>query len=323
MPRKQHCMEADECLRPTRQAVGIYEPPPRPVKFAGFLLPLEEIADSLCQRAENKQRNDRWDIYLAHMFFGGYWISCGSHVSIVFAGACTSLDPGLRVMMMELLFIYPLLPGVSWGNDIFTSSVHHMTVAAMRRRVKWWLPFVHWSLTWCMNFLAALFVAFFLSFLSGGLSDMPEIEQFARDTATAKLNKTWYNNLFRGVMSGMMVTGCNVVMTGTIDVGGKIFTYMLSVIAMGMGKMELVECGMYYVPVGMMVGAKIDLAAYLWKYLLVVTMGNMLGAGIIVGMPVYWFSNPGLTRIELEQRRAASKNFRSAPTTEEPLESIP
>eukprot|EP00918_Siedleckia_nematoides_P008812 GHVU01019332.1.p2 GENE.GHVU01019332.1~~GHVU01019332.1.p2 ORF type:complete len:127 (-),score=19.20 GHVU01019332.1:442-822(-) len=76
--------------------------------------------------------------------------------------------------------------------------------------------------------------------------------------------------------------------------------------------MELAEVGMYLTPVGMMHGAPVSVGTFIWKQLIMVTIGNMFGAGVMVAMTLYWLSGPGLDKIEAEraQRAAVGANKR-------------
>lgn len=247
-----------------------------------ILTPREALA-SMERSADAKLRHPaRKTLLLA--FLAGAFIAMGGLLSLMagfgFQGAAAA--PGLQRLLSAAVFPLGLVLVVFTGAELFTGNNAVLVPGALRRRYGWSAVARNWALVWTGNFVGALFFGGVLTVLPGMLAH-PLWHEAACNAALAKVALPWTTVLLRGIGANWLV--CLAVWLGmcATETPGRILGLFLPVagfVAMGY---EHSVANMFFIPVGMMLGADISVAELLWRNLLPATLGNIAGGALFVG----------------------------------------
>ena len=144
----------------------------------------------------------------------------------------------------------------------------------------------NWVLSWVFNFVGALFVAYVLAYMSGIATD-PVIAAGATKVAAAKVGLSWDVALIRGIGCNWLVCLAVYLALASDDIIGKIFGIWFPIMAFVTIGFEHSVANMFFIPLGMFLGADgVNWATALGN-IIPVTIGNIIGAAIFVGCIYY------------------------------------
>lgn len=224
-------------------------------------------------------------------FLAGVYISMGGLFSIVIGYGFPSMAdaPGLQRVLSGLVFPLGLMLVVFAGAELFTGNNAVLVPGAFSRRYGWHKVLFNWLLVYAGNFVGSLFFAYFLVKLPGMLS-ADAWHTASVHIAEAKVSMSWLTVFLRGVGANWLV--CLAVWLGLSanDVAGRIlglFFPILCFVAIGY---EHSVANMFFIPLGMMHGASVTIADFVFANLLPATLGNIVGGAFFVG-GIYWYVN--------------------------------
>ena len=148
--------------------------------------------------------------------------------------------------------------------------------------------------------MGSVFVALLYSW--GGGSLLPVDTSLVHTVALAKTSQSAMALFFKGVLCNWLVCLAVWMSTGARETVSKIFAIWFCIGLFVISGFEHSIANMYFIPAGIVAAADSGLAQlagcdvsvltagnFLVKNLLPVTLGNILGGGLFVGM-VYWFT---------------------------------
>ena len=141
----------------------------------------------------------------------------------------------------------------------------------------------NWGLVFLGNFLGALFVALLVT--ESGIFNQNADVVIA--TATAKTSLPFFEAILRGILCNFLVCIAVWMAFAANTVQGKIAAVFLPVMLFVLCGFEHSVANMFYIPAGMLQGAFTNAVIpsiddYLFRNLLPVTIGNIIGGAIIV-----------------------------------------
>lgn len=119
-----------------------------------------------------------------------------------------------------------------------------------------------------------------------GLLDGGDVAVTAVAIAEAKVALAPSEAFFRGVLCNVLVCLAVWMCFAAHSVSGKVLVILFPITAFVALGFEHSVANMYMIPVGMLAGAEADMAGLL-NNLLFVTLGNVVGGGVLVAL-VYW-----------------------------------
>jgi len=179
------------------------------------------------------------------------------------------------------------------GNNLMISSVltREITFADMSKR---------WALVYAANFIGSLLLA--LLFLFSGLWKTGDgaLGCAAITIAVKKVNLGFGEALFRGIGCNWLVCLAVWMALAARQTIGKIFAIFFPIMGFVAIGFEHCVANMYFIPAGILIqhwgelpaiqnlaSGSLTWSAFFWKNLLPVTIGNIIGGGVFVGMS-YW-----------------------------------
>ena len=201
-------------------------------------------------------------------FLAGAYIAMGGLFSLMagfgFPGVAEA--PGLQRLLSGLVFPLGLILVVFAGAELFTGNNAVLVPGALGRRYGWGKVLRNWGLVYAGNFIGAAFFAYFLVVLPGVLS-----------------SELWRE-------AACNVAQAKVSMPSTDDAAGRMMGLFFPVMCFVVIGYEHCIANMFFIPLGMMLGAPVTAADMVAANLVPATLGNIAGGGIFVG-GLYWYLN--------------------------------
>lgn len=257
-----------------------------------------EIARSYVDAGSRKAILPLWKMFVLAIF-AGMFIAFGAFASSVVSYGI--VPAALGRLLGALVFPIGLMLVLVAGGELFTGNCliimpvlqHRSTVSGM---------LYNWGVVYAGNFIGSMLVALAVtkcmatgsSALYGGA-----LVQTMISTATAKVNLSFIDAILRGILCNTLVCLAVWVSFVATDLSGKVMSLYLPIALFVLCGFEHSVANMYFIPVGLLSAAATGAASqaaeagltwltFLYKNLLPVTIGNIIGGTGIVGIG-YWF----------------------------------
>lgn len=219
---------------------------------------------------------------------GAYIAFAGIVATMVTHDASQYIGYGLAKFFSGLIFSVALILVIVAGAELFTGN-NLMIMAWLRRKISASGLLRNWLLVYISNFLGALFVAW-LMYHSGlwqvnqGLTGAAAVS-----IAQAKVSMTFIQAVIRGVLANWLVCLAVWVAYSALDLSGKILGIAFAITTFVASGFEHSIANMYFIPTGIFLGGPgLTWSEFFAANLLPVTLGNIIGGAVLVGM-LYWF----------------------------------
>lgn len=235
----------------------------------------------------------------------GAFIALGAmFATTVLAGADGALPFGVSRLLAGLVFSLGLILVVVGGAELFTGNTL-MVMALAARKITLAEMLRAWAVVYLGNFVGALGTAVLVVLSGQYLSAEGEVAEVALGLAVAKVSLPFNRALFLGVLCNVLVCLAVWLSLGARGTADKVLAVLFPVSAFVAAGFEHSVANMYLVPLGILIEAwapaelwsqvsiaASDLALLSWSNffwsLVPVTIGNVIGGGVLVGA-VYWF----------------------------------
>jgi formate/nitrite transporter len=258
------------------------------------------IAETVAQTVGVGKTTSPWLSVLVLGILAGAYIAFGgmlaTTVSFDMAGY---LGVGFTKFMTGAVFSLGLMLVIIAGAELFTGN-NLMISSAITREITIARMLERWGLVYGANFIGSVLLA--LLFVFSGLWRLSDgaLGAAAVRIAYGKVNLTFVQALLRGIGCNWLVCLAVWMALAARQTVGKIFAIFFPIMGFVALGFEHSVANMYFIPTGLFLRSFQGLAApagavpeslswltFLWKNLLPVTIGNMIGGGLFVGMS-YW-----------------------------------
>ena len=238
--------------------------------------------------------------FLVRSFMAGLLIAVGAALCTVCGtGLDKTLGPGFKSLIGGSVFPVGLIAIVLTGMSLFTGDTMLIPMAVFQKKSTWNKVFKAWFWVYIGNFVGSLFWAYLMvvgPLSVGGGPDLTAFGQNAVGIAEAKTlpyMATGAVGLWSAFMKGI---GCNLLVNLAILLAfsskamiGKFFGIWFPIMAFVSSGFEHCVANMYFIPTGIMLGAKVTWGQFIQWNLIPVTLGNIVGGFIFIGA-VYFYS---------------------------------
>ncbi|MGV8074985.1 MAG: formate/nitrite transporter family protein [Syntrophobacteraceae bacterium] len=238
--------------------------------------------------------------FLIRSFMAGLFIAVGGALCTVCStGVAETMGPGMKSLIAGSVFPVGLIAIVLTGMSLFTGDTMLIPMAVFQKKATWAQVGNAWLWVYIGNFIGSLFWAYLMvagPFSKGGGPDLTVFGTSAMAIAEAKTLPYMANGaagLWSAFMKGI---GCNLLVNVAIllafsskNMIGKFFGIWFPIMAFVSSGFEHCVANMYFIPAGIMLGAKVTWAQFIQWNLLPVTIGNIVGGFIFIGA-VYFYS---------------------------------
>ncbi|MGE5592250.1 MAG: formate/nitrite transporter family protein [Betaproteobacteria bacterium] len=252
-------------------------------------------------------------------FLAGAYVALGGLLAVRASGA---LPKELLGSLQRLVFggVFPvgLMMVIIAGAELVTGNFMTQSLAFLDRKIGIDGVMRNWALVYLSNFTGAVFVAFVLAYLSGIIMEPVKVggvvtqmpwATFAVGIANAKTALPWSQAFLRGAGCNWFVALAVWMAFSAEDIIGKMLAIWWPIMAFAAIGFEHSVANMFFVPLGIFAGgdpayvafartpqalaAQVPVLRATWKTffsnnLIPVTLGNIVGAGLFVGM-AYWY----------------------------------
>ncbi|BDD04305.1 formate/nitrite transporter family protein [Aureibacter tunicatorum] len=225
------------------------------------------------------------DKFLLLSFLGGAFVAFGSILAIIVGGGSPEIaaaNPGLQKFMFGAVFPVGLILVIIAGADLFTSDCAIMTIPVLKKEMKPSKLLKVWTLSYFGNFIGALFVVYFITYLTGILKPEP-FSTASIDIAIAKTSNPFFKTFWKGVGANWLVCLAAWSAIAAKDVTGKVLAIWFPVMTFVTFGFEHSIANMFFIPNAMTLGADISWTTFIVKNLIPATLGNIVGGALFVG----------------------------------------
>lgn len=258
--------------------------------------------------SEGKASLPAGKMVLAGMFAGAF-IAFGAAASSTAAHGVA--DVGLGRVLAGAVFPVGLMMVVLLGGELFTGNCL-MVTAALEKRITWKGMLRNLMIVWFSNLAGALLIAGLLV-LSGNLDYSGGLlGAYTIKTAAAKAGLSPVRGIASGILCNILVCAAVLMAAAAREAAGKIWAVFFPIAAFVTGGFEHCVANMFYIPAGMMAAmnpayaakaqeaygisaeqlASLNIGGFL-SNLLPVTLGNIMGGMVLVGIPMFFIHRKG------------------------------
>ena len=245
-----------------------------------------DLAGLACAAGEKKARQNYFKMFVSAVAAGMY-IGVGGMVSVALAKGIPSADAGMQKFAFGAVFPVGLVLVVLLGAELVTGNFAVLFFSFLNRRIRLWELLLAWVIVYFGNFLGSLAVAYFLGFLTDLFASEPYLTA-VQAMAESKVNKDFGPLVLLGVGCNWLVCLAVVLAMGARDVMSKIAAIWFPIQTFVTIGFEHCVANMSLVPIGLLYGADITFGEFIVRNLVPVTIGNILGAVLLVSL-MEWF----------------------------------
>ena len=264
----------------------------------------QEILNATVSMGVSKA-NQCWIARAANTVLAGMYIAIGGFLAIRIGLALPWEQwGGMSKLIFGAVFPLGLMLVVLCGADLFTGSCMTLTTAQAKQKISFGQTVFTLATSWLGNFAGALFVAFFIAYLSGLIFEsaggtMPWAAAVV-NLANAKCSLGFTEALLRGIGCNWLVCLAVFAAAASTETIGKIAALWFPTMAFVALGMEHCIANMFFIPLGILTGTdpryialveagkaaalKADFYSFAVGNLIPVTIGNIIGGSVLVGM---------------------------------------
>ncbi|KAJ4458139.1 putative formate transporter [Paratrimastix pyriformis] len=255
------------------------------------------IYQSACTAARRKAALP-WYKILISGFMAGVYIAVGGTVATRTAGDLLGFSsptsiyplPGLQRFIFGGLFPVGLMLVIFHGAELWTGNtmmcIFHL-LNFDRKKEKFSSVVLGWCKNWfwCYigNFCGSVAFAFFCCYLTG-LYDADPVKSYVMTIAYNKSTTAFYKLFFRAIGCNWLVCLAVLGALAADDIGSKIGAIWFPIQTFATIGYEHSIANMFFCPLGLMLGANTTFWMWLGNNLVSVTLGNLVGAMLFVGL---------------------------------------
>ena len=232
-------------------------------------------------------RSNPWR-YFSRAMVAGAFIMVGTLVSAMMGAWFISTNVPVAKVLLSTFFAAALVLIVLLGGELFTGANFVMGISLYERAVSVRDAVRVWVFCYVGNFVAILILALCMAH-SGANTAL--LTDYLAATVPGKISGTWYELLLKGVLCNVLV--CIGVFSGfkLKSESGKAIVIFFAVTTFMIAGFEhsIANMATFSLYALLVEGADVLGAA---RNLLFVTIGNMIGGAVVLGVPVWLSAEP-------------------------------
>lgn len=246
-----------------------------------FLAP-SEVAESTIISAETKANLSTTRLLLLGIM-AGIHIGYGAFAYIIVSQSLGNIDAGLAKFLGASVFPVGLMLVIFTGSELFTGN-NLMTMAIMDKKITIKGLFKNWFFVYLGNFIGSILLAYTISktqLVNKNILD------FTLNTGLAKTSLSFQTTFLRGILCNILVVLGVWSSAAAQDIVSRIFAIWFPIMLFVVSGYEHSIANMFFIPFAKFMGLSITWVDIWISNLIPVTLGNILGGGIIVPIVYY------------------------------------
>lgn len=272
--------------------------------------PPKTVAVNTVGIAEKKATSPLFNLLILGFLAGCYIALAGALSTVITNDLAKFVGDGMSRLMSGMVFSLGLILVVLGGAELFTGNTL-MVTAWFEGKINGRQLARNWTIVYLANFLGSIILAWL--FYNSGIWKLNDamVGVKALLTANAKINLTWTEALVRGILCNWLVCLAVWLASASKDGVSKILSIVFPVTAFVACGFEHSIANMYFIPAAIFVKsqaaaltaaapalnttsagvaavlANLNWSSLLFKNLIPVTIGNVIGGAFFVGA-FYW-----------------------------------
>ena len=214
----------------------------------------------------------------------GVFIAFGAMLFTLVMSGEGSIGAGLHRWVGGIAFSLGLVLVVIAGAELFTGN-NLIVMAWVDGKIGFPSLLRNWTLVYAGNFVGAIACA--VAYYWSGAGESSTVQAVSIAIVNAKMEIDFWQALLRGILCNVLVCLAVWMSTASHRVSGKVICIVFPVSAFVALGFEHSIANMYLMPLGMLFEHGVIDWAMLLHNLLPVTIGNIVGGGVLVAL-VYW-----------------------------------
>ena len=217
--------------------------------------------------------------------FAGVFIGLGAYgFTLVASGASSGFEVTVAKLVGAGVFPIGLMLVILCGAELFTGN-NLMTLSLFRKDITMGAMLRNWGVVWIGNLIGSILLAWLLS--KSGLYGDAMIAK-AVSIAQAKASIPLGAILIRATFCNILVVLACWMQAGAKDMIGKIFAIWFPIMLFVFAGFEHSVANMFFLPMGLFVGADITWAQIFINNIIPVTIGNIIGGALVIPGAYYF-----------------------------------
>ena len=215
----------------------------------------------------------------------GAFIAFGGIMSLIVGFGfpeITEANPAMQKLFSGMVFPIGLILVVVLGAELFTGNNALLIPAYMNRQCSVRQILRNWTAVYFGNFAGALMFAWLLVYAVGLTAPEPYHGAIMK-MAVAKTSMPWMTCFLKGIGANWCVCLAVWLALAGHTLAEKALGCFLPVMAFVALGYEHCIANMFFIPLGMMEGADVSVAAFVLDNLIPATLGNIAGGALLVG----------------------------------------
>ncbi|KAK3690619.1 hypothetical protein LTR37_019063 [Vermiconidia calcicola] len=223
--------------------------------------------------------------------YGALLLSAGGLLSLILETGSPSLsasNPGLGQLLRGLGFPSGLVLVYLVGAELFTGYPMWFAMTALERSGRP-IEYVRGAIvSWVGNFIGAAFFAAVFTHFTEILAEEPFRSGTVHILTEDIIEQKWHVIFLRAIVCGFLVTLAMFLGTQCHDGVSKTIALHLPFFISVAAKCPHAVEYMYLGVIGMLLGSPLSIGGLLWKCLLPITLGNIIGGAVFTGAYMWW-----------------------------------
>ncbi|MBN1445357.1 MAG: formate/nitrite transporter family protein [Candidatus Omnitrophica bacterium] len=247
-----------------------------------FLSP-SEVSQEL-MRIGSKKAEAEWLELLLFGILAGIYIGFGAQTALsVSSGGM--LDPGLTKILSGSVFSLGLMLVLIPGAELFTGNIL-MSIGTLTGRYNVLKLLRNWLIVYTGNFIGSVLLAWLVNqtgLMGYGPESLTPAGMTAVSVAGSKMALGWIASMTSGILCNILVCLAVILCISSLTISGKILGIYFPIMAFVASGYEHSIANMYFLPAGLMAeGCFLYKFPLIWRNLIPVTIGNVIGGLILV-----------------------------------------
>lgn len=220
----------------------------------------------------------------------GAFIALGGILSVMIGYGFPEINagnPALQKLLSGLMFPVGLILTVCLGAELFTGNNALLMPGLIKRDFGWRDVVRNWVLVYFGNFIGAIAFAYIMVYCAG-LTAADPWHSAIKSMAQAKTSLGWGVVFVKGIGANWCVCLAVWLALSGHTLLEKMAGCFVPVMAFVILGYEHCIANMFFIPLGMMEGAEVDVATFVTANLIPATIGNIAGGGLFVGSLSAW-----------------------------------
>lgn len=224
----------------------------------------------------------------------GVYIAFGGTLSLIIGFGfpeITAGNPAMQKLLSGAMFPIGLILVVVLGAELFTGNNALLIPAYMKKHYGIGAVLKNWTLVYLGNFAGAITFTYVMVHLCGLTAAEPYNSAIVK-LAEAKVAMPWHVVFFKGIGANWCVCLAVWLALSGRTLLGKMVGCWLPVMAFVALGYEHSIANMFFIPLGMMEGAPIEVSSVIIDNLIPATLGNIVGGALFVGAVYTYINRP-------------------------------